>query len=111
MHITEEKRNDGSIAILKIEGEFWENEWALHEKVKSLLEEKVVNIIVDFTHSSRINSQGIGVLVSSLTSVRDAGGNLKIAGANEKIVTVLNLLNLYTVIESFDTADEAVASF
>lgn len=110
MHIKEEIL-DGEIAVLKIEGEFWENEWALHEAIKRLVEQKKTNVVVDFTHSSRINSQGIGVLVACVTSVTDAEGALKIAGANKRILEVLNLLNLYTVIESYPTAEEAVASF
>ena len=111
MFINEEILNDKSVALLTIEGEFWENEWSLHEKVKRLIERKITNIVVDFSNSKRINSQGIGVLVSCLTSLRDAGGNLKIAGAGKGILDLLSLLNLYTIVESFETAEEAVASF
>lgn len=110
MHINVDRREDG-IAILKIQGEFWESEWSLHEQIKRQLEEDYHKIVVDFSHSERMNSQGIGVVVASLTSVQDAGGSMKIAGANEKILEVLKLLQLYTVLDTYSTVEEAVAAF
>jgi anti-sigma B factor antagonist len=111
MSIDEEFQQERGVMILRINGDFWGGEWALHEKVKSCIERDRNNVVVDLTHVKRMNSQGIGVLISCLTSLREAGGNMKIAGANRNIGGHLELLNLYTVVESFETPEEAVGSF
>jgi anti-sigma B factor antagonist len=112
MIIDEEFRNDSGISILSPGGDFWGGgEWSLYEKVKELIDRGRANVVVDLTRISRINSQGIGVLVSCLTALRNAEGDMKIAGANQNIASHLQLLNLYTVVESFPTPEEAASSF
>jgi anti-sigma B factor antagonist len=46
-----------------------------------------------------------------LTTVRNAGGNLKLARASDKIEQLLVVTKLVTVFEHFDTVDEALGSF
>jgi anti-sigma B factor antagonist len=112
MVIDEDIRKDSGVAVLSIGGDFWGgSEWSLYEKVKELIDRGHSNVVMDLSRVQRINSQGIGVLVSCLTSLRNVDGNMKIAGANRNIVAHLDLLNLYTVVESFPTPDEATASF
>jgi len=51
------------------------------------------------------------MLIGALTTVRNAGGNLKLARASEKIEQLLVVTKLVTVFEHFDAVDEALASF
>ena len=112
MHIDQEQRNDQGVTVLHVMGDMWGGEeWNLHKKVEELIESEQRMIVVDLTKVARINSQGIGVLVACLNALREAGGDLKIAGANQNISSHLDLLKLYTILESFPTADAAVASF
>lgn len=112
MHIDEEKDEDRGVTLLRLRGEFWGGEeWAVNDKVKDLIEREQTRVVIDLSKIARINSQGIGVLVSCLTLLRDVEGEMKIAGANPNISSHLELLKLYTVLESFPTAEEAVESF
>lgn len=111
--IIEEVENEGTgVTVLAIKGDFWGGgEWELHERVKNLIELEKSNVVIDLSKIARVNSQGIGILVSCLTSLRNVGGNMKIAGANSNISSHLELLNLYTVVESYPSAESAVESF
>lgn len=111
MKITEEILADGTIALYHVQGEFWQNEWELETMVRRRTEVGLIRIIVDFSATERINSRGIGVLVSSLASLRRLDGTLKIVGANPRILSILEILQLVTELESFETLEEAVASF
>jgi anti-sigma B factor antagonist len=112
MTIEVENQDGSDLAILTIKGEFWGgNEWAVHEKIKELIDEEKTRIVLDMSRVKRVNSTGIGALVASLTTLRGAGGDMKLAGANRNIADHLGLLNLYTVIEMFETPEEAVASY
>lgn len=112
MHIGEEEHQETRSTLLTVRGDFWGgDEWKLHEKVKSLVEQGKTRLVVDLTHVARMNSQGIGSLVSCLTTLKDADGVMKIAGANANISSHLDLLKLYTVLEAYPTSAEALASF
>ena len=58
-----------------------------------------------------MNSSGLGILVSGLTTVRNAGGEMKICNPTDKIESLLIMTRLITIFETFKSEDEAVASF
>ena len=112
MTIEVENQDGSDPVILTIKGDFWGgNEWAVHEKIKELIDEEKTRVVLDLSRVKRVNSTGIGALVASLTTLRNAGGDLKLAGANRNISDHLGLLNLYTVLEQFETPEQAVESF
>jgi len=67
--------------------------------------------VVDLGEVKFMNSSGLGMLIGALTTVRNAGGNLKLARASDKIEQLLVVTKLVTVFEHFDAVDEALASF
>jgi len=58
-----------------------------------------------------MNSRGLGILVSGLTTLRNRGGDLKLACASESIDSFLNKCKMLAIFESYDTVEEAVESF
>jgi anti-sigma B factor antagonist len=58
-----------------------------------------------------MNSSGLGMLIGALTTVRNAGGNLKLARASDKIQSLLVVTKLVSVFEHHDTVEEALASY
>ena len=58
-----------------------------------------------------MNSTGLGILISGLTTLRNNGGELKLANVTEKIQSLLTITKLITVFENFDSVEEAVGSF
>ena len=84
---------------------------ALNEKLHELIDQGKKNIVVDLGGVKFINSSGLGMLIGALTTMRKAGGDLRLARASEKIESLLIVTKLVTVFRNFKTLDEAVESF
>lgn len=69
------------------------------------------NIVVDLGKVKFMNSSGLGMLISGMTSMRNAGGDLRLANVADRIRSLLMITKLITVFKNFDSVDEAVASF
>lgn len=68
-------------------------------------------LILDLAAVPYLDSLGIGAIVHAYTSARRAGGTLKLVhvrGRNRQLLTVTKIL---TVLEAYDTEDDAVRSF
>lgn len=84
---------------------------ACHQQVKAELEKGNKKVVADLSHLKWINSQGLGMLIACYTSCANAGGEFKIAGATEKIRSLLMMTKLLEFFEDHDTVDEAIARF
>jgi len=82
-----------------------------HDEIKDLIEKGKTNVVADLSKVSFMNSSGLGILISALTSLRNAGGDLKICGASDRIESLLIVTKLITVFNHFKTLDEAVEAF
>src|SRR3989304_7006398 len=79
---------------------------SLNEELHKLSEGGKKNIVVDLGDVKFMNSSGLGMLIGALTTVRNAGGQLKLARASEKIESLLIVTKLITVFEHFEKVDE-----
>lgn len=84
---------------------------SLNEKVHELIEEDKTNLVVDLGKVKFMNSSGLGMLIGALTTMRKAGGDLRLANATDKIESLLVVTKLITVFKHYKTLDEAVASY
>jgi len=111
MQIKERIKDD--IAILAVKGNLMggPETAALHEKVRSLIADKIKKVVIDLGNVKWINSSGLGILMACHTSLRNAGGELKLASVTEKVKSLFMITKLITLFETFETADRAVASF
>jgi anti-sigma B factor antagonist len=83
----------------------------LKEKVVAALESGEAKFVLDFTSTGYIDSSGLGVLVSVSKKIREAGGDLRLAGLNEDLRMLFELTKLDTLFKICDTTDEALGSF
>lgn len=67
------------------------------------------HIVIDMASIELINSSGLGMLVSILTSVRKSGGSVKLAAVPANAMHLLEITRLNTVFEVIPTVDDAVA--
>jgi len=67
-----------------------------------------VRLVVDLAGTSFVDSSGLGALVAGLKRTRQAGGDLRIASAQEQVRMVLKLTNLDRILQPFDTVGDAV---
>ncbi len=80
---------------------------AIDEQIGLGRKQIVINLAgVDF-----IDSTGLGALVICFTTLRRAGGALKLIGLNRRNVELLVLTKLSTVFEVFQDEQDAVNSF
>lgn len=83
----------------------------LSDDIKKFIAEGKTNVVADLSKVTFMNSSGLGILISTLTSLRNAGGDLKICGASDRIESLLIVTKLITVFDHYKTQDEAVKAF
>ena len=83
----------------------------LTEKLHELVDQKNTNVVADLSKVSWMNSSGLGILIGGLTTMRNNKGDLKLVNVTERIKSLLVITKLITIFETFDTIDDAVASF
>ncbi len=84
---------------------------ALRDAVAEALEAGSGKILFDLSGVSTIDSSGIGELVSAYTTVTNRDGQLKLASLPSKDTDILQVTQLITVFEVFDSVDEALEAF
>jgi len=83
----------------------------LEESLKRLLKKGRYNIVMDLGGVNYISSAGWGIFISEIKSIRENGGDLKLASMIGDVYEVFELLEFQTILQSFDTVKEAVKSF
>jgi anti-sigma B factor antagonist len=84
---------------------------AVREDVRQQLEDGHAMLLLDMSQVDAIDSTGLGVLVSCLTSVRNRGGDLRLLQPTPRVVDVLVITQADLLFEIFDNEDLAVQSF
>jgi len=84
---------------------------ALREKIAELIAAGAPNVVLDLKGVDYIDSTGLGALVMAATSMRKAGGNLKLLNLNRRNIELLVMTKLATVFEIFSDEQDAVNSF
>ncbi len=84
---------------------------AINEKLHEMVEAGKINIVADLAGVNWMNSSGLGILISGLTTIRNAGGDLRLAAVTDRIRSLLMITKLLTVFETFKTTEEAIQSF
>jgi anti-sigma B factor antagonist len=108
-----DKRVVNGVSILELEGKITigKGDVALREAVQQLLAEGADKILIHLAGVSTIDSSGVGELVSAFTTVTNRGGKLKLVNLPPKVNDILQITQLITVFEVYDTEAEALASF
>jgi anti-sigma B factor antagonist len=110
--VTSHKITD-TMAVVEIEDKLMTDEHIkmLQQAVADLLEEGCTDMIVDLSKIKRINSSGLGSLISLYTATSAKNGKLKIGGLNEFVKNVLHVTKLIEVFEIYPSKEEAIKSF
>lgn len=92
--------------LIKGQGRF-----QLQMMIDKVLIAGTTHILLNLTGVPMVDSMGIGEIVRAFTKVQDAGGTLKLVGLTDRVYGALQITRLLSLIESFKTEEEAVASF
>jgi anti-sigma B factor antagonist len=107
-----ERRRDG-IAILDLSGKLMggPDAEAFNEVLRTIMHEGVHNFIINMEKVKWVNSTGLGILISGYTTVKRAGGELKLMKVAERIENIFIVSKLSTVFQAYETEEEALRSF
>jgi len=111
MQITE--RVVADVTILALEGRLILNEGdlVLRDRVNRLVERGRVKIVLDMRNVTRLDSAGIGMLVSKYLTAHRKGGRVKLLHMTIRGDHLMHITKLFTVFEIFESEDEAIRSF
>ena len=83
----------------------------LRDTVKDLSAKGHKKIVLNLGDITYVDSSGIGELVSAFTSLRTAGGELKLLNITKKVHDLLQITKLYKVFDIQDDEVSAIGAF
>lgn len=111
MHFKEKIVDDVAVIYLKGNLMGGDETQMIKEHVNSLINDGIKKVIMDLGKVKWINSSGLGILMATMTSLRNADGNLKLASVAEKVQSILMITQLIKIFETYETVDRALASY
>jgi len=104
---------EGDVVVLSLRGNLMgEPETSeFRDKIKDLVRDGFLKIVLDVSKIKWLNSSGLGALISALATVNNGGGDMRLANVTEKIKSLFMITQLIKVFKTFDTSERAVASF
>jgi anti-sigma B factor antagonist len=103
------ERIDDTIAVITLTGEV--DLYTAPEFKQHLLEEieqGILQVVVDFSDTTFIDSTTLGVLVGGVKRLRPLGGRLTLVCDDRNIIKIFEITGLHRVFEIFASRDEAL---
>jgi anti-anti-sigma factor len=105
-------KKQGEVCVVAVDGQLIVgNRQELKQRVLDEIERGERRFLVDFSQTGYIDSSGLGVLVSLSKKIRDAGGELRLAGLNEDLRTLFELTKLDTLFQIAPSKEGALKTF
>jgi len=79
--------------------------------VGDLLKKGETKLVLDLTALDFTDSTGVGIMAFCSGELKEAGGEMRIAGATGRVEHVLKMARLDTLVGCYATADEACTGF
>lgn len=83
----------------------------LHDQLHEYIKQGKKRVVIDLSKVDWMNSTGLGILISALTTLKRNQGELKLANVTDKIQSLLTITKLVTVFETYDSVELAASSF
>ena len=78
--------------------------------ISELIENGSVNFVMEMDELKFINSSGLGMLLTSLTKARKAGGDVVLSNINEQIKNLLVVTKLTAIFTTVNGVEEGVSA-
>jgi anti-sigma B factor antagonist len=79
--------------------------------LKNFIDAGTQSLVINFREVPWVNSNGVGAIIACLTTLRRRGGDVRFANLHGAARQYFHITRLETVIQIFDSVDEAVGSF
>ena len=80
----------------------------LQECLNSIRPEKDLRVLFDMRELGFVGSAGIGLFLSFVEEVREAGGDARFINIPESILSILSLLNVLEFLTQCESAEDAI---
>ena len=107
-------REQDDVVVIDISGKFFGSIEgpAFKETLNQYKEQGKTHMIIDLAQADLMDSSGIGTLIGGLTSMRRAGGDIRLANLKKRIRNLFLMTRLLgAVFQDYDSLDEAIASY
>jgi anti-sigma B factor antagonist len=106
-------RTIGDVRIVDWSGKITlgEETMAVRNTVRDIVKSGSKKLVFNLAQVNYIDSAGVGELVSTHTTVTNAGGQLKLLSLTKKIKELLTITKLLTVFDVYDDEQAALRSF
>jgi len=101
------------VSVLDLSGKvvLGEGDVQIKERIKDLLADGQKRILLNLGDVSYIDSAGLGALISSYTTSKREGAQLRLVNLTKRIQDLLSITKLITVFDTYETEQEAITSF
>jgi len=106
-----EERQIGDVTMVTVSGDITGGDVRLKDKVRSLLQQGRLKLLVDLGGVAYLDSAGLGELVQSYVTAKNQGGSLRLLRLTKRLKDLMTITKLANIFESFDSESEAIASF
>jgi anti-sigma B factor antagonist len=106
-------RDSGAVTIIDLNGNLTigRSEENLRETIIRLLGDGRQKLLLNLADVPMIDSSGIGAMIKSYTSVKEAGGQIKLLRPSRMARQLLSITGLLSVLDTFEDERAAVTSF
>jgi anti-sigma B factor antagonist len=108
-----ETRKIGDVIVLDISGRITlgEGNVMLRDIVRDLADQGNHRIVLNLVEVNYIDSSGLGELVKTHTTIRNKGGEVKLANLNKRVHDLLHMTRLAAVFDIHQDEASAIQSF
>jgi anti-sigma B factor antagonist len=103
----------GEVVILQLSGKIMggPDDTPIVKMIYDLADEGKVKVVIDFCNVEWMNSRGLGICIAGATTLRNRGGDLKLACTSGKVKMLLEKTRMFAIFEDFSDVEEAIKSF
>ena len=113
MSMTISERQLDGVVILDLAGRITigEGTIVIRKRILELLGKDQRKFLLNLAEVDYIDSSGLGEIVASYTTVRNAQGDLKLLGLTRRVRDLMQITKLLTVLDVFERESDALKSF
>ena len=84
---------------------------AFRKRIHDLIDRGFAKVVIDLGGVTYIDSSGVGMLAAKLKTLKDKGGDMKLLNLHRRAESLLGMMKLLIVFETFQDEAAAVRSF
>jgi anti-sigma B factor antagonist len=108
------ERSSGNVKVLDLSGPITltkGDDQLFKDKINSLVHQGHKNILINMAGVTMVDSAGLGEIVGAYTTVKKAGGSMKLVHLTKRLHDLLSITKLLTVFDTYDTEQDALQQF